>query len=119
MDELTKKEKKVYDAIVEYIGKNGYAPTLRELGIKVGINSTSTIYYIIKNLEVKGYIDAAQGKRRAITLKNAPQIVHCKDCCHRHKTNMGLGFWMVCHKLNRQTADDFYCAYGEEKTNAN
>ena len=105
----------VYDAIVAYIGKNGHSPTLRELGIKVGINSTSTIYYIIKNLELKGYIDAAKGKRRAIVLKDVPKIVHCKDCRHRHKTNTGLAIWMVCHKLNRQTADNFYCAYGEVK----
>ena len=42
-------------------------------------------------------------------------IVHCKDCVYRKKTNTGLGFWYVCHKLNRNVADEFYCAYGEEK----
>ena len=113
--ELNKREAMVYDAIVEWISKHGYSPTLREIGIKVGIDSTSTIYYIIKNLELKGYIDAARGKRRAIALPSKPPIVHCKHCKYRHKTNMGIGIWMVCHKLNRKTEDDFYCAYGEVK----
>lgn len=40
-------------------------------------------------------------------------VVLCKDCKHRHKVNTGLAIWQVCHKLNRQTDDDFYCAYGE------
>lgn len=41
--------------------------------------------------------------------------VRCKDCKHRHKVNTGLAIWQVCHRLNRQTDDDFYCAYGERK----
>lgn len=120
MIELTKREKKVYEAIVEYIGKHGYSPTLREVGIKTGINSTSSVYYAVRNLKLKGYIDTEECKRRVITLKDNPnKVVLCKNCKYRHKTNTGLAIWMVCHKLNRQTADDFYCAYGEEKDNAN
>lgn len=118
MVELTKKEKMVYDAIVEYIRKNGYAPTLRELGIKVGLASPSSVYYIINNLKLKGYIDTEEGKKRAIVLKDNPhRVVLCKDCKFRHKTNNGVAIWMVCHRLNRKTDDDFYCAYGEETDN--
>ena len=48
-------------------------------------------------------------------LENNVEIVRCKNCRHRHKVNTGLAIWDVCHKLNRQTEDEFFCAYGEEK----
>ena len=116
MCELKPREKMVYDAIVQYISKNEYSPTLRELGAEVGIESTSTIYGIVKKLEAKGYIDTAKGKRRVISLKGKPNnVVLCKDCKFRHKTNMGVAIWVMCHKLNRKTDEDFYCAYGEVK----
>ncbi len=49
-------ENKVYDAIVDYISKHQYPPTVRDLCQLTGYKSTSTIFAKLKALEEKGYI---------------------------------------------------------------
>ena len=54
---LTDRESEVLDIIVEYINKNGYAPSVREIGEIVGLKSSSTTHKYLKKLEAKGYIE--------------------------------------------------------------
>ena len=113
--ELTHSELAVLTAIVCHIEAHGYAPSTRELCEMTGIKSTSTLHSAKMALKEKGIIECASGKNRAIKVKDGPKIVLCKNCKHRHKTNTGLAIWDICHRLNRRTEDDFYCAYGREK----
>lgn len=65
---LTNKQKKVLDAIVMYMKNRHCAPSVRELRRFTGLNSPSTIYKHLKNLEKKGYITMEQGVYRSVRL---------------------------------------------------
>lgn len=59
---------RVYDFIVEYIKKNGYAPTVREIGEAVSIKSTSNVVHHLIKLEDEGRIKMKDKAPRAIGL---------------------------------------------------
>lgn len=67
-DELTKKQEILYLAIKNFIEKNGYAPTIREINEIINIKSTSTTYTKLLQLQKKGYITYINGKARTIKL---------------------------------------------------
>ena len=59
----------IFDFLVEYITKNGYAPTVREIGDGVGLKSTSSVYNHLQILELLGKIKMGNRyKPRAIQL---------------------------------------------------
>ncbi len=68
MDGLTKRQDEILDFIKEYIVSNGYPPTVREIGIALGLSSPATIHSHLNNLEEKGYIKKNDYKNRAIEL---------------------------------------------------
>ncbi|MBO4353915.1 MAG: transcriptional repressor LexA [Clostridia bacterium] len=72
MENLTDRERKVYDYICEVIGKDGYSPSVRDIQNALGIKSTSTVHSYIERLESKGYIRKEQGKSR--TLRTGPEV---------------------------------------------
>ena len=53
---LTKKQRKVLNAIEEFIFEKGYSPSVRELGKKLGLSSPATVHNYLITLEKKGYI---------------------------------------------------------------
>lgn len=59
---------RVYDFIVEYIKKNGYAPTVREIGEAVSLKSTSSVFNHLISLEDEGKIAMKDKVPRAIKL---------------------------------------------------
>lgn len=67
-DKLTKKQEKLYLAIKNFIEKNGYAPTIREINEIINIKSTSTTFNKLLQLQKKGYITYINGKARTIKL---------------------------------------------------
>lgn len=69
MTELTPKERAVYDYINDCLGKNGYAPSVRDICNAVGIKSTSTGHEYLRRLESKGYISKCSGKSRALKVE--------------------------------------------------
>jgi len=66
MENLTERERRVYDYICEVIGKDGYSPSVRDIQNALGIKSTSTVHSYIERLESKGYIRKEQGKSRTL-----------------------------------------------------
>lgn len=69
MKKLSKMQQRVYDYIAECVRKNGYPPSVREIGEALDLRSPSTVHFHIKHLEELGYIEKGAGKGRAITLK--------------------------------------------------
>lgn len=59
---------KVYDFLLEYIDKNGFAPSVREIGEEVGLKSTSSVVYHLSTLEEEGRIEVRENSPRAIKL---------------------------------------------------
>jgi repressor LexA len=58
----------VHQAIVEYLGKNGYPPTVREIQEMSGLKTTSHVSYCLKRLELKGHITLVPNSSRGIRL---------------------------------------------------
>ena len=68
MRELSKMQKKIYDYIADCIQRQGYPPSVREIGEAVGLKSPSTVHFHLKHLEEAGVIEKSAGKGRAIAL---------------------------------------------------
>lgn len=61
---------KIYDYITEFIGKEGYPPSVRDICQGTGIRSTSTVHSHLKRLQDSGKLDYTAGRRRAISLND-------------------------------------------------
>lgn len=68
------KTQEVYEFIEQYIFKNNYPPTIREIGIQLRLDSTSSVVYHLKKLEKMGKISRDGSKNRAIELTDKPII---------------------------------------------
>ncbi len=65
-DKLTKRQKEILRFIIGEVRKNGYPPSVREIGQAVGLSSSSTVHAHLTNLEKKGYLKRGQALPRAI-----------------------------------------------------
>ena len=65
---LTKRQKELLDYLDGYLGENGYAPTLEEIGSRFNLNSLATVHKHLTNLEHKGVIRRTWNHSRAIEL---------------------------------------------------
>ncbi|MGP1543809.1 MAG: transcriptional repressor LexA [Candidatus Fimenecus sp.] len=64
MQEITEVQKKIYDFLVERQGS--VPPTVREIGARVGLRSTSSVQANLAALEKAGYIEKDPNKKRTI-----------------------------------------------------
>ena len=65
---LSVMQQKIYDYIAACIQRQGYPPSVREIGEAVGLRSPSTVHFHLKKLVDAGAIEIGPGKARAITL---------------------------------------------------
>ena len=65
-DPLTDRQRQVLDFIGSSIDRRGYPPTLREIGVHMGIRSTNGVNDHLKALEKKGYLAREDLKSRAL-----------------------------------------------------
>jgi repressor LexA len=65
---LTGRQQEIWDFLVEYVGRHGYPPTVREIGDHVGLASPSTVHAHLANLERAGYLRRDPTKPRALEL---------------------------------------------------
>lgn len=63
---MSEKQKRIYEIIKAFINECGYSPTLREIAVLSGLNSTATIHHYLQALKNKGYIDYQTRKGRTI-----------------------------------------------------
>lgn len=73
--ELTAMQEKIYRFLQQSIAQQGYAPSVREIGLAVGLKSPSTVHFHLTHLEEAGLIMKSQGKGRALTLVQQTQQV--------------------------------------------
>jgi SOS-response transcriptional repressors (RecA-mediated autopeptidases) len=67
---LTEKQKNVLKTIEEFINKKGYSPTIRELGILLGLKFTSTVKGYIDRLVEGGYVKREEDCPRTLRVVN-------------------------------------------------
>jgi repressor LexA len=65
---MTKKQKAIYEFIVERVRRRGIPPTLNEIGTAFGLSSASGVADHLNALERKGYIRRRPGISRGIEL---------------------------------------------------
>lgn len=64
--ELTERQREILAAIEDFILRNGYAPTIRQLGGLVDIDNPSAVFKHVLSLEKKGYIQRADGEVKLV-----------------------------------------------------
>lgn len=68
LESLTQRQLQVLDAIRKLLEKQGFAPSLREIGKAANLKSTSSVQHQLHALESKGFIRRDPNKGRAIEL---------------------------------------------------
>jgi repressor LexA len=66
--ELTGRQREIWSFLVDYVDKHGYPPTVREIGVAVGLASPSTVHAHLANLERAGLLRRDPTKPRALEL---------------------------------------------------
>ena len=68
MEKLTDGQEKILKILKKLAAKNGYPPTVREIGEVAKLSSPATIHFHLKQLEKKGYIKKDNKKNRTIEI---------------------------------------------------
>jgi repressor LexA len=63
----TEKQQRIIEVIREYTLERGYPPSVREIGERVGLSSSSTVQSHLKTLERRGLLKRDPTKPRALT----------------------------------------------------
>lgn len=63
---LTRRQRQIYDYIVDFVDKNGYSPSLEEIGREFGLASVATVHKHIQHLVSKGFLRKAWNRSRSL-----------------------------------------------------
>jgi len=66
---LTPRRRKIVEIIDDSVRRNGYAPSMREIGDAVGLASTSSVSYQLSVLEQEGYLSREARRPRTAALR--------------------------------------------------
>lgn len=67
MPRTSTKQEEILRYVTDFIGENGYSPTVREIGQAVGLRSTASVKYQLDQLQAKGALSSPAGKKRALS----------------------------------------------------
>ncbi len=65
---LYKRQRQIVDYIAQYIQKNGFSPTLKEIAKAIGVSSLATVHEHLQALERKNVIKRHEGTVRGIEM---------------------------------------------------
>jgi repressor LexA len=68
---LTPRRRQIVDTIDDSVRRNGYAPSMREIGQAVGLASTSSVAYQLDVLEQEGYLSREARRPRTAALRTS------------------------------------------------
>jgi len=68
---LTRRQRQVLDVIREFIDRNGYSPSLGEIGEELGLSSVATVHKHVSHLVQKGFVRRAWNQNRSIEMVGA------------------------------------------------
>ncbi len=71
MPRTSSKREEIFQFLCDFTGRNGYAPTVREICAAVGLSSTASVYRHLERLRDDGRIQMDEQKKRAISLPAA------------------------------------------------
>lgn len=70
--DLTPRRRKVLQVIQDSIERNGYPPSIREIGEATGLASTSAVAYQVSVLQRQGYVSREAGRPRTTAVIRTP-----------------------------------------------
>ena len=74
MEQTTDRQQRILEVIQRiYVASRGYPPSVREIGERVGLSSSSTIHAHLKTLERRGLISRDPTKPRALRSEVRPR----------------------------------------------
>jgi repressor LexA len=65
---LTRRQKEIYDFLRAYLEREGYAPSLEEIGAHFRLSSVATVHKHVQNLVEKGLLRKTWNRSRSIEL---------------------------------------------------
>ncbi len=71
---LTPRQQRVLTVIKESIDNRGYPPSMREIGARVGLTSSSSVAHQLRVLEEKGYLKRDPHRPRALSVYNPDEV---------------------------------------------
>src|SRR3989338_3496428 len=71
---LTPKQKKVLDFVKKFQSKHEFAPSLKEIGKHIGVNSPATVHQHLAALQSKGFLEREKHQQRSITVQALESI---------------------------------------------
>ena len=75
--ETSRKEKAILKFIEDQVVKNGYPPSVREIGKAIGLSSTATVHAYLEKLEKQGFIKKEDKKGRTLkVIKDHKKLVN-------------------------------------------
>lgn len=113
---LYPRERQTLEYIAQFIQRFGYAPTLKEIGTALSMNSVATVHELLERLRQKGFIRKLDGTARGI------EIVHEN---FRYGQNEGsvelpvLGFIAAGSPLEPYTDPNFYISVAPSMVSPN
>ena len=74
MARTSNKGQEILEFVNKFAQENGYAPSVREIGAAVGLSSTASVSYQLRQLQMKGLLSAPENKgtKRAISTAHRP-----------------------------------------------
>jgi repressor LexA len=73
--DLTQRQRRILEFIRAAVERNGYPPSVREIGEAVGLVSPSSVAYQLKELERKGYLRRDPNRPRAVDVRPPSELV--------------------------------------------
>ena len=80
---LTKRQKEIYDFLRDYLAREGYAPSLEEIGAHFGLSSVATVHKHIQNLVQKGLLRKTWNRSRSIELEGSRKVTEVSTPARR------------------------------------
>ncbi len=100
MEPLTELERKVLDFMIEYLRRNTYQPSVREICAALGIRSTRKASELLQSLEAKQWIERTPSRSRGVrVLGLVPDegAAPPGDACPEYRdAEPGDAHWMQC-----------------------
>jgi repressor LexA len=72
---LTRRQKQVFDFLVEFINGHGYSPSFEEIGAGLELSSLATVHKHMQTLEKKGFIRRGYNQSRSVEVVAIPASV--------------------------------------------
>lgn len=78
---LTRRQRQILEYVASEVKSKGYAPSVREIGIALGLRSPSTVHQHLLALEHKGWIKRHGDRMRAVEILDKSLIQTGEEVC--------------------------------------